>query len=213
MNQRQINRLEMMQATNTFLDTHTAIWSVIPIVTTYKNMLSHVIDEIRHSASDQDAAQVFIGANLQQIKIQVAEKMDILDDVLEAYAEDTANAELLAQADNSMSDYLRLPHEDFETKTRNVIDLLETYVASMADYGLTQDQIDDVKLTFGSFQDKRGKPRSFKIASRTATQSIEDLMTEGTNALSKLDRVIKRFKRSNTAFYNGYMAARTVVDD
>ena len=150
---------------------------------------------------------------MQELKIRIAEKMDILDDILEAYADDTENAELLARASNSKRDYIRLPHEDFETKTKNMIDLLEANVAEMGDYGFTQEQIDDAKLSFGTYQDRRGKPRSYQIASRIATTSIDDLMKEATVVLEKLDRVMKRFKRSNTTFYSGYVAARTIVDD
>ncbi|MEQ8626201.1 hypothetical protein [Ekhidna sp.] len=213
MNQRQINKVEMMETTNNYLDANTAIWSAIPIITSYKNRLSQVIDELKTAAQDQDAAQVFIGSNLQTLKITIAEKMDILDDILEAYADDNGNTELLAQAENSKTDYIRLTNEAFETKVKNVISLLESNVAEMADYGLTQDQIDDAKLSFSTYQDKRGMPRSYKVASRQATQSIEELIDEGDKALEKLDRVMKRFKRSNSTFFNGYQAARTIVDD
>ncbi|MEQ9468956.1 MAG: hypothetical protein RLN88_16220 [Ekhidna sp.] len=213
MTQEQINRTEMMETTQTYLDANTAVWSAIPIVTTYKNQLSQAIDGLKTAAQDQDAAQVFIGSNLQSLKITIAEKMDILDDILEAYADDTGNAELLAKASNSKRDYLRLTNEDLETKVKNVIDLLEANVADMADYGLTQDQIDDAKLSFSSYQDKRGKPRSYQVASRQATQSLKDLLSEGMDALQRLDKVMKRFKRSNSSFFNGYMAARTIVDN
>ncbi len=213
MNQRQINKVEMMETTQTYLDANTAVWSTVPIITTYKNQLSQAIDGLKTAAQDQDAAQVFIGSNLQNLKITISEKMDILDDILEAYADDTDNAELLAKSANSKSDYLRQTNEDFETKVKNVIALLEENVADMADYGLTQDQIDDAKLSFGSYQDKRGKPRSYQVASRQATQSIEDLMGEASAAINKLDKVMKRFKRSNSSFYNGYQAARTVIND
>ncbi|MEO1255275.1 MAG: hypothetical protein AAFY41_10375 [Bacteroidota bacterium] len=213
MDKRQTNKLEMMETTNTYLDANTAAWSAIPIVSTYKNRLSQAIDGIKTAAQDQEAAQVFIGSSLQNLKITISEKMDILDDVLEAYADDTDNAPLLAQADNSKSDYLRLPNEDFETKVKNVIKLLEEHVAEMEEYGLTQDQIDDVKLSFGSYQDKRGLPRTYQVASRQATESIETLVADGMEALNKLDKVMKRFKRSNSSFYTGYEAARTIVDD
>ncbi|WP_420578493.1 hypothetical protein [Ekhidna sp.] len=213
MRQSQINRLEMMQDTNTYLDANTAIWSAIPILTTYKSELSQIIDDIRQSAQDQEAAQVFISKSTRELKLTIAEKMDILDDILEAYAADTGNSELEAKANNSKSDYWQLPNEDFETKVKNVIDLLEANVADMADYGFTQEQIDDAKLSFGTYQDRRGKPRSYQIASRIATTSIDDLMKEATVVLEKLDRVMKRFKRSNTTFYSGYVAARTIVDD
>lgn len=213
MNQKQINRLEMMRSTNTYLDATSGAWSAIPIASAYKTGLALVIDQIRTSASDQESAKVFIGTSLMTTKRLIAEKMDILDDVLEAYAEDTENSELLVKASNSKSDYLRLPNEDFETMTSNVIDLLEDHVDDMADYGLTQDQVDDVKLDFGAYQDMRGKPRSYQIASRSATQNIESLMDDGTKTLEKLDRVMKRFKRSNASFYSGYLSARTIVDN
>ncbi len=203
----------MMHSTNLYLDSNSQVWSAIPIIPAYKNQLSQAIEGIRLAATDQHAARVFIGASLHELKVRVAEKMDIMDDVLEAYADDTENVELITRVGNSKSEYLRLPHEDFETKTKNIIDLLEEHVGDMADYGLTQDQIDDVKLTFGSFQDKRNKPRSYQIASRIATQSITDLIREGSNALEKLDRVMKRFKRSNSTFYHGYTAARSIVND
>lgn len=212
MNQKQINQLEMFQSTDDYLNANTAIWSSIPIITQYKNQVSQVVDAIRTSAQDQEAAQVFIGGSLLQVKHLIAEKMDILDDVLEAYADDNEDAELLSKASNSKTDYLRLPHGDFEVKTKNVIDLLETYVDQMQDYGITATQIDDVKLSFSVFQDKRGKPRSYQIASRVATQNLEKLFGEGKTALIKLDRVMKRFKRSNSTLYNGYQAARTVVN-
>lgn len=212
MKQEQINRLEMMQATDAFLDANTAIWNPIPIIASYKTGLSQIIESIRSSAEDQEAAQVFIGSSLQQLKLRLAEKMDILDDALEAYADDTDNADLLSRSSNSRSDYLRLPHEDFETKTRNMIDLLESNVADMSDYGFTQDQIDDVKLSLNLFQNRRGKPRSYQIASRVATTDIEELMREATVVLDKIDRVMKRFKRTNSIFYNGYLAARTIIN-
>jgi len=213
MDQRQINKLEMMESTNKYLDSTTGVWSAIPIVTNYKIRLSTAIDALKSAAQEQEAAKVFIGGSLQDLKITIAEKMDILDDILEAYAEDTENAELQAQADNSKTDYIRLPNEDFESKVKNVISLLEANVSEMADYGLTQDQIEDAKISFSTYQDKRGIPRFYQVASKQATQTIEELMKEADDMLDKLDKVLKRFRRSDARFYVGYEAARTIVDN
>lgn len=212
MNQRQINRLEMFKATDDYLNSQSSVWTPIPIIGTYKTKLTEIIDTIKSTAQDQDAAQVFISSSLQDMKRQIAIKMDILDDTLEAYADDTENAELLSLASNASSDYLRLPNEEFETKTKNMIDLVEEHAESMADYGMTVVQIDDVKLSFGIFQDKRGKPRSYRIASQVATRDLEELVAEGMTTVGRLDKVLKRFKRSNTTFYNGYLAARIIID-
>lgn len=212
MNQPQINRLEMYKATNAYLDNNTAIWSAIPIVSRYKNNLVQIIDQIKQSAQDQEAAKVYLSASLKDLKLQVSDKIDILDDALEAYADDIGNHELLALSSNNKTSYYALPHEDFESKAKNVIGLLEDNLKELKDFGIYQEQLEDVKSSFNLFQDRRGKPRAYQIASRVATLSLEDLMLEADQAIEKLDKVMSRFRRSNVTFFNGYTAARVIVD-
>ena len=213
MKQTQANRLEMLEATNMYLDQEANLYSAIPVIMKYKNDLVSVIANIKAAAKDQDAAQMFIGQSQKQLKRLISEKMDILDDTAEAYATDTEKIELLAVVSNSMSDYYKLPNEAFETKVKSMIELIETHVKAMADYGMTQEMINDVKLHFDLFAEQRGKPRAYKIASRIATQDLEELFKKVTTITRKLDNVMKRFKRSNVSFYNGYLAARTIVDN
>jgi len=211
MRQDQINRLEMYQTTSDYLEAQNAIWSPIPIIGTYKNQLTDIINTIKTSATDQADAQIFLGKTLTTLKKRIAIKMDMLDDIMEAYAQDTGNAALSQQSANSTSDYFELPNEDFEIKVKQVITLLESYLAAMADYGMTTPQIDDVKLDFDQYLTSRGKPRAYQVASRVATQDIDSLFKEGTAVTEKLDKVLKRFQRANASFYNGYLAARKIV--
>jgi hypothetical protein len=213
MNQTQINRLEMLDATNTYLDKKAAVYSTIPVIANYKNNLTNLIDDIRTAAKKQDKAQVFIGQSRNQLKRLISEKMDILDDTAEAYAEDTENAELLSMVSNTMTDYYQLPNEDFETRVKNVIEIMETHIEAMADYGMTQGMIDDVKWQFDAFEETRGKPRAYRIASSVATQDLQELFKDAITVAERLDKVMKRFKRSDASFYKGYLAARTVVDN
>jgi len=213
MRQVQINRLEMYQTTLDYLDAHNAVWNAVPIIGKYKNTLSEINTAIKAAAAEQADAQVFIGKSLSALKKNIAAKMDILDDMLEAYALDTDNAELAQQADNSTTDYFDLPNEDFEIKVKQVIGLLETHLKAMADYGMSEEQLKDVKADYDQFLTSRGKPRNYQVASSVATQDMETLFREGTTATEKLDRVMKRYKRANANFYNGYVAARKVVDN
>ncbi|MFY0628444.1 MAG: hypothetical protein JXR07_19260 [Reichenbachiella sp.] len=171
------------------------------------------IQGIQKASLKQESAQVFIGGSLRELKHQIAQKMDILDDILEAYAADTENAELLSKSANSVSDYFRLTNEDFEIKTKNVIDLLDSNLSTMSDYGMSADQIEEVKTSFALFQDKRGVPRSFQIQSRMATDDLASLFNEVNKMLNRLDNVLKRFKRSDPSFYTGYDSARHIVKD
>ena len=213
MNQKQINQLEMFQTTNDYLDGQASVWNAIPIIGNYKNQLTEALSGIKQAAADQADAQVFIGKSIKGVKKTIAEKMDYLDDLLEAYGEDTGNAELVSQSSNTKTDYLRLTHEDFETKVKQVIALLEDHTEQLADYGLTKSQIKDVKLDLDQFLSSRGKPRAYQVASRQATQGLESLFDQGSDSVEKLDRVLKRFKRANASFYLGYEASRKVVHD
>lgn len=209
----QINTFEMMEATNGYLDREAAVWSSIPIVNTYKTTLAEAIAGIGQAAQNQEGARVFVGSAVRNLKQVIATKMDILDDTLEAYASDIEDSELQQQAQNAYSDYFRLSHEEFEVKTRNVIALLDAHVAAMADYGMTEEMINEVKASFNTFQEMRGKPRAYQVASRIATSTLDSYFTEGNKVLKRMDNVLKRFKRSNPGFYTGYQAARLIVND
>ncbi|WP_462253382.1 hypothetical protein [Ekhidna sp.] len=202
----------MMRKTNEYLDANTSVWTAIPISSSYKADLASLLDLIRTSADSKEVSQMFVSPSVTKLKNQVAERMDILDDVLEAYAEDTGNKALLEAASNSKADYLRLPGEEFENMTRNIIDLLEENVDNMSDYGMTKDQIEDAKLLFCAYQDEKGRPRFYEIAARSDAKDLNDFLFKGKNVMTRLDNVMKRFRKSNTDFYLGYLSARTIQD-
>ena len=93
-----------------------------------------------------------------------------------------------------------------------MISLLEDHVDKMGDYGLVYDQINDVKLNFDEYQISLHKPRFYEAEINMVTRNMDELMLEAKEYAEKLDKVMKRFKRSNITFYNGYLAARTVID-
>jgi hypothetical protein len=93
------------------------------------------------------------------------------------------------------------------------VSLLETKVDNLADYGITTQQIDDLKNSFDRFLQMSGQPRQYRVASSVATQTLDELFKQVTELLEeKLDKVMSRFKSSHPAFYIGYNAARIVVD-
>ncbi len=119
---------------------------------------------------------------------------------------------MLSKASNSYSNYLKLPNEDFETKVKGTIAPIETHQPNMADYGSTQEQVEDVKLDFDIFLERRSKPLEYRIASSIAAQSLENMFRELALVLGRLDNVMNRFKRSDTNLYNGYIASRKTID-
>ncbi|MEL6561885.1 MAG: hypothetical protein AAFQ94_27105 [Bacteroidota bacterium] len=212
MNKEQISRLEMLEATSSEMEKNRTVWDFIPIVGKYKNELDGNILSIKGQAEQQQAAQVFISKSLTDQKRSIAEKMAIIDDSVEVFAEDKGDTELMVKTTNTKSDYYKLSHEEFEVKVTNVIGVVESVLPELADYGITVTEVELVKEEFNDFQEKRGKPRAYRISSRVATQQLKDLFEESAVLLGKMDKILNRFKLTNPPFYNGYVAARKVIN-
>lgn len=214
MNQNQMNRAEMLATTRTYLDANTAAWSTIPMINTMKNQLDDLIIKISEHQEAQEASRIFLGSNKTALKKAVAEKADILNDVLAAYASVEGNAALEKKADRSYSDLYKLANQEFMTVIRETIKLLEENVEAMTDYGMSADQVTDLKNSFDDFLTIHGQPRLYRVASSQATQALEELFSQASELLSsRLDRIMKRFKTADPNFYNGYRAARVVIDN
>lgn len=214
MTQRQINQLEMARAVQNYLNANTATWTTVPIVTTFKNELDELLLRIEENAEAQEASRVYLGEAKANQRRLVAEKTDILNDALEAYASVNELAELEQKAAKSFTDYLRLPNQDFKISVKEMVGLLEAQLPELADYGVTEAQLTDLKSSYDKFLSLSGEPQQYRIASVQATQSLSELMDE-LNALlnTKLDKVMKSFKRTQSNFYSGYLASRTIIDN
>lgn len=214
MDQRQINKLDMYQAVLTFMNSHTSIWSGVPKLVTFKNEMEELLIQIQENKDSQEASRVFMGANKTTQKRFVSEKADILNDTLEAYAAIENNAVLEQKAAKSFSDLYRLRNQDFITVITETVSLLDQNVEPLEEYGVTPDQITDLKNSFDNFLTLTGEPRQYRIAQKQATTSLSELFEQTTALLNdKMDKVMKRFKSANTNFYTGYLSARSIVDN
>ena len=141
MTKNQKNRAEMLATTRAYLDANTLVWSPIPIISAMKNELDTIMQQITDHQEAKEAAQIFLGSNKSALKKAAAEKADILNDVLAAYANVENNAALEQKADKSYSDLYKLANQDFQTVVRETITLLEENLTAMADYGISEERI------------------------------------------------------------------------
>lgn len=214
MNQKQMNRAEMLATTRAYLDANTSVWSSIPVINTMKTQLDDLLQSISEHQEAKEASQVFLGSNKTALKKAVAEKADILNDVLATYAALEGNATLEQKADRSYSGLYRLPNQEFVVVIKESIQLLEEHIEGMADYGMSPDQITDLKNAYDNYLAISGQPRLYKVATSQAVRALEDLFTQANELLtSRLDRVMKRYKSADPNFYRGYLAARVIVDN
>ena len=214
MDKRKINKKEMFDVVVSYLNGKLAAWSSIPKVGEFLNQFTTVVAQIETAQYAQQQARVFLGKSKTQIKSMVAEKADILNDTVETYALVNGNEELRLQMSASYSGLNRLRNADFIPAIKAVIDAVQENIDVLTtEYGTTSEQVESLKADFDEFLTLNGQPRAYKVASVEATKNLELLFDEADAILNeRLDKVINIFKRRDPGFYNGYLAARVIVD-
>ena len=202
-------QFEMLQTALSYLDSNKEIWGAVPIISTYRNHLSDSVSNIALELENHSESLDFGGTTLQQLRITVAEKMDVLDDILEAYAEDIKDKKLLEEAENSKSDYLRLTNDGFERKVTLVQKLIRENVDELKKYGLTEAQMSDVEFDFQAYKEKRSSPPA-KASSGAASTQVHLLISEGIESYTKLKTVMVSFRSSHHSFYQGFKSIELV---
>ncbi|MDX2303653.1 MAG: hypothetical protein NW226_12685 [Microscillaceae bacterium] len=212
MNKNQISRKEMQEAVATFLDTHAEIWNTIPKIAEFKNKLDELNTQIEETFTAQQNAQVFLGKSKTQLKQVIAQKADMINDVVEAYAALQGDTILEQKMADSASMLYKLRNQDFMFRIKEIIQEADKHLEALKDFGLSGDQISDLKADFDGFLALNGEPRMYRIASSQATQDLDQLFAAASELLvNQLDKVMKIFRTRNANFYNGYLAARTIV--
>jgi len=214
MNKNQINQKEMYDTVISFLDANSPLWTSIPKVGEFKTTFAGFVAQINDAQYAQQEAQVFLGRNKTQLKSTAAQKADILNDSLEAFALVTGNDELANQMATTYSDLNRMRNADFIPAVKQIIAAAEENMEVLTtEYGVTAGQLDDLKADLDGFLVLNGQPRAYRVASVQATKDLELLFAEAKTAVEQLDKVMTIFKRRDLNFYNGYQAARVIVDN
>ena len=211
----QINRKEMFDSVNLFLDSNATKWSSVPKITETKTKLSALIFQVEAAAQKQDESRIYLGSAKQQLKKTLADKSDILNDSLEVMALLNGNTELALRMSDNFSTLYALKNTDFIARVREIIQAATDHSEELTTgYGVTSEQLDDLKADADQFAEMNGLPRAYRISSVQATKQLETLFTEINELLTNgLDKLMTIFRRSDPQFYNGYLAAREVVND
>ncbi|WP_075591302.1 hypothetical protein [Labilibacter marinus] len=214
MNQKQMNRKHMLDATLNYLNTNNPIWQGIAKIGEVKNKLNSISIAIDAAADNQEVSQVTVGGIKTNLKHTLCQKADIINDLVEVFALMNGNEILASKMTDSASDIFKLKNDDMLRRVKFIIEsAIENKDALMQEYGLTEEQIVDIQGDYDHYLTLHGQPREFQIQSGMATQSLDELFEESSKILSgQLDNLIKIFKRRNATFYAGYQKARMVVD-
>jgi hypothetical protein len=106
-----------------------------------------------------------------------------------------------------------LQDNDLVQTAQRIYELANTNATGLQPYGVTADQIANLKSTTAAFDDLKNASRSAFAGRRSATGSVGDLI-RSTRSLfrDQIDKIVRLFRKLAPEFYTGYFAARTIVN-
>lgn len=199
--------------TQSTLDSNTTLWNGIPVILSTKNNFDELIQRIADVNEKTVSNSKAVTADKAITLSNLIQKAVTISGILQAYAELTGNVKLAGKVKLVASDVLRARETDVEALIAPVIAEARKELPNLADYGLIEDMIVELETSLDDFKVLIGQPRTIRNQAFAAMTLLEELF-DACNDLVKnqLDKLMIRFKYTDTEFYSEYERARTIVD-
>lgn len=203
----------MFLNTQEALDSNSTLWSSIPVMLSTKNSFDELIQRIGDVNEKTVSNSKAVTADKAVTLNNLIAKAVTLSGILQAYAAVTGNVKLAGRVALTKTDIERVRETDVEALISPVIEQARKELANLADYGLTEDMIVETETTLDDFKALIGQPRTVRNQAFAAMTLMEELFDAANDLIkNQLDKLMIRFKFSDTEFYSEYERARTIVD-
>ncbi|MGQ1890528.1 hypothetical protein ACT29H_08800 [Thermophagus sp. OGC60D27] len=213
MNARQNQLFRMFLNTQSVLDKSTDKWNSVPVMVQVKNQLDELIQRIRERDKETVLDSQAVTEQKEQILEQLAIKTAILSGIVRAYYALNEDEPFPENLNFSKSKIQYAREAEVESMVVPLIEKVRAELENLADFGVTEDMINEVETTLDDFKALIGKPREIRNSVFAAINSLDELFDKTSELLKKtLDGLMLRYQLSDPAFYDEYTRARVIVD-
>ncbi len=209
------NKLKMAQVTRGCLkdEDNALLYEGVIAIEEGVESLDKTVDDIVAWGQKQTARTGY-SAEKKDLKIVLEDTAWVVCCGLQSQASRTNNSRLAAQVKFSRTTLKRGRENDFVNRAKSILALGTEHAALLAEkYNVKATDLTALSGAITAFEAVQGKPRNGKAAQSSATAELERLFAELDKTLNEqLDPLIERFRKTNTAFYNEYRTARSIVD-
>ena len=213
MTQDQDNIRTMFDTMIDYLDANNGTWSGTPAFADAVTRAKAAVAAVDSAVDKQQTPMTGVTGDKASARNDLEEKTLEIADQLSAFAAKNGDHTMGAQVELTKSMLDKSQDNDLEQTAERIGNLANTNMAALADYGVTAADVTaltDLRTTFGGI--KTG-PRTATAERSTQTASLPQLINEVRSIFrNEIDKLITKFKTSNAEFYNGYFAARVIVN-
>ena len=209
----QDNIRTMFDTAISFLDAHGDIWKNIAAFVDAVMRAKAGVQSIDTSSDKQQTPTTGVTQEKLDLRNDLEFKTLATADPLSAFAAKNGKHDLGAQVELTKSYLDKLQDSDLEQIAERVHDLANDNLQSLADYGITAATLTALDNARKAFLAKKTAPRE-KVAERKAeTMSLRPSFANVRSIFrNEIDKLMTPFRLSNSEFYNGYFAARSIIN-
>ncbi len=120
---------------------------------------------------------------------------------------------LAAEVELTRSALDKLSAEDLDKTAKRIHEHATNYLAQLADYNVTQDDVNQLGGRRVNFGTAKTTPRGAIAERAAATASLPQAMNDASQILrGRIDKLMTAFRQKNPNFLAGYNAVRVIVD-
>ena len=213
MTKRYYNKLRMYIAVLKVLTDNRSKWEAIPM---YNTEIGEFSDHVGLIDKARDAAGQTTNGITEDKHLLKEEIIDLSLDIagqLHSMAARAVNNQLMAATDFEESDLEKGHDADLMKTTKNIVALARQNIDNLANYGTTTTEIDQLEQLCSLFEQKDTEPRTVVSERKSAGESLSLLIKDADSLLEdRIDKMMKKFSRTDSEFYSTYKNARMIVD-
>ena len=123
------------------------------------------------------------------------------------------NHHLAAKVNVTKSSLDRLVDSDLEQTAERVANLATANIAALAAHGITAADVTQLNTLRTTYAGIKTSPREAAAARKVQTASLSQSIASARSIFrNEIDKMITKFRKTNPDFYNGYFAARVIVN-
>jgi hypothetical protein len=213
MTQDQDNIRTMFQTTIQFLDNNNSIWSGTTAFADAVTRAKSGLDALDTAVDTQQTPTTGVAGDKAQARDDLEDKILALADQVAALAAKGAKHDLAAQVQMTKSSLDQMPDSDLEDTAERVGAAATANMADLAAYGVTAADVTALNTARTTFAGMKTSPRQAAVVRKAQTESIPQLIRNVRSIFrNEIDKMMTPYKKTNTDFYNGYFAARVIVN-
>lgn len=212
MTSKQESRLSMFLAVKDYLTANATIVSALPNYSGYFTTFQNSITGIQTYAEQQMFDKTGISASKKQLRSTLVALAVDTSRKLTAYAKFANNQVLLKETKFTESDLKSSADTALRDYAQGIYDRAQTNLTALTPYGVTAATQTALQAAITTFVASIPKPRLGITDKKLSTIQLANNFDAADTALENIDIIIELVRVTQANFYNGYKAARKIIE-